>query len=295
MKAESDLFVLDTADGFIKCAARKTLKKNRQTKSKASAIVAGDFVYTTVLDGAEVISGVAERKNCLTRPRAANVDQIIAVVASVPKPDFFLIDKLIINAVLRNINVVLCLNKNDLKNNLMESLKRQYKNAVDKIIVTSAADGDIGALAAVLKNKFSCLAGQSAVGKSSLVNAVLGLEIQKTGEVSYKNERGKNTTTRAEIIKLDNDSFLLDSPGFSMLDIHGVDPYELDLYYPEFLPLNGRCRYRRCTHTSEPDCMVREAAENGEISCERYERYRIMLDELKKRTRQPLSGYRESD
>ncbi|MCL2798587.1 MAG: ribosome small subunit-dependent GTPase A [Firmicutes bacterium] len=276
IKILSNLFSVDAGSGgILTCSARSKLKAD-------GGVLAGDFVSLVREGGEYVISELLPRKNSLIRPPVANIDQMVAVVAAVPKIDFYLIDKLIVNAVRRGIDVVLCLNKSDLSTELYAELCAQYGEVVDKIIVTSAKAGDICELEAVLSGKLSCFAGQSAVGKSSLINALCGDSVQKTDDLSQKVERGKNTTTRAEIIKLAPETYLIDTPGFSMLDIHDVAPEELALYYPEYVEATCECRYRgACTHTSEPACRVRELAEQGGLNRSRYERYKTMYEELK--------------
>jgi len=273
IKAMSNLFAVDTDSGVLTCPARKKLKGE-------AGIIAGDFVRLEQEGGAYVVSEILPRKNSLIRPLVANIDRLVAVAALIPKPDFFLIDKLIINANRQDIDIVLCLNKSDLSTELYAELCAQYGEIVDKIIITSAADGEVSELKSVLSNKLSCLAGQSAVGKSSLINALIGKPVQKTDVISEKAERGKNTTTRAEILKLAQNSYIIDTPGFSMLDIHGVLPEELALYYPEYVEVLPDCRYRGCTHTAEPGCRVRELASEGGLSRSRYERYCAMFSEL---------------
>ena len=274
IKSASNRFVLDTPNGLISCSARKTVKQK-------SDIVAGDFVLVSKEADGFVLTEVLPRKNSLIRPLVANIDLVIAVAAATPKPDYFLIDKLIINANRQDIGVVLCLNKSDLSRELFAELTAQYQFVVEGIAVTSAAHSDTKELLCLLNGKLSCLAGQSAVGKSSLINALTGHNAQKTAAVSEKNERGKNTTTRAEIIKLSADTYIIDTPGFSMLDMHGIARGELDLYYPEYMQYAPQCKFHRCTHTVEPDCRVRTAAQAGELNAARYRRYCVMHDALK--------------
>ena len=275
VKCDSNRFVVDTADGLYVCTARKKIKQN------SSGIISGDLVVLEQEEGAYVVSEVLARKNSFIRPSVSNIDQIIAVASVIPKIDFFLIDKLIINAHKQGVEIVLCLNKSDLSTELCGELRAQYSEIVDKIVVTSATERDISELKAVLPGKLSCFAGQSAVGKSSLINALCGESIQRTNSLSEKAERGKNTTTRAEIIKLDKNTYIIDTPGFSMLDIHDISCEELDLFYPEYVAVAHQCKYHRCTHTVEPDCRVRTLVETGTLNPCRYERYCAMLQELK--------------
>ena len=133
----------------------------------------------------------------------------------------------------------------------------------------------------LLKNKITCLAGQSAVGKSSLCNALTGSDCFEEGELSEKIMRGKNTTTLASLVKISEGTFIVDTPGFSMLDVFDVTADELDLYYDEYVEISGDCKYHRCTHVAEPDCEVKRKVASGELSSERYERYNTLYETLK--------------
>ena len=278
IKTMSNLFTVDAGGEFITCTARKKLKAE-------SGILTGDFVLVEREGGEYVISEILPRKNSLIRPPVANIELLVAVAALVPKVDYFLLDKLIINAERHGIGVVLCLNKSDLSRELYAELCAQYDGMVEQIIVTSASLDEVSELKAVLSGRLTCLCGQSAVGKSSLINALTGCRLQKTDAVSVKSERGKNTTTRAELIPISDSTYLIDTPGFSMLDIHGVLPEELALYYPEYVGVVSECKYRGCTHTTEPGCRVRALVESGALNRFRYDRYRMMYDELKAKSK----------
>lgn len=275
IKCLSARFVADTGDGHITAYSRKTVKNK-------SDIVVGDIVTMQKSDGTYVITQRAERANFLIRPPIANTDLLIITVAPLPETDFFLLDKLIINAAAQQMQTVLCVNKSDMgRDELLESITRQYGGLVDGIVSVSAEKCDVGALRDIIKGKQCCFAGQSAVGKSSLVNALGGLS-REVGDLSERSARGKNTTTSVELIALGESTYIADTPGFSMLDIHNIDADDLDLYYADFCEYSDKCKFRRCTHTVEPDCEVRLAAKDGRLSAQRYERYRIMKEELVK-------------
>jgi len=259
----------DVSDGqrVFTCGARGTLKRSE-------GIVVGDFCE--VEDG--IITKILPRVNSLVRPSVANIEQTVIVVAPVPKPDFFLIDKMIINCRKIGVDAVLCLNKVDLGvEELYNSLVKQYRRDVKSVIRVSAEAGNTVSLKRVSKGKLSALCGQSAVGKSSLINAMRKDDGQRTGELSG-NLRGKNTTTRSGLISIGVDTYVIDTPGFGSLDIFGVESKELHLYYSDFAKLADGCKYRGCTHAHEPKCAVKVAVDKDKVNKERYERYLRLID-----------------
>jgi len=254
----------DVSDGqsIFTCGARGTLKRGE-------GIVVGD--YCEIKDG--MIVKILPRVNSLVRPSVANIQQAVIVVAPLPKPDFLLIEKMIINCIRIDIEAVLCLNKIDLgAEELYHSLLSQYRRDVKSIIKASAEERKTASLKRILKGKLSALCGQSAVGKSSLVNAMCREAARSVGGLSG-NLRGKNTTTRSGLIGIGLDTYVIDTPGFGSLDIFGVNSKELHLYYNDFVRLADGCRYRGCTHTHEPECAVKAAVDKGKVDSDRYERY----------------------
>ncbi len=272
IKVETDRYTVDTGSQTVTCYARKKVKRS-------SDIVVGDFVELENADGVLSVKRVLERKNSLIRPSIANIDNIIMTIAPIPEPDFYLVDKMLINCARKNIGFIICVNKTDLDDNFLQKVTEQYGADV-KIITTCAKNNEISQLVNALKGKFSCLAGQSAVGKSSIVNALHGEKIAKSGELSAIN-RGRNTTTRATLYKLDEGTFVADTPGFGLLDVFDVEYDELDLYYNEYVDLSLNCKYHRCKHINEPGCEVKRRVEEGLLSKDRYLRYIETYNELK--------------
>ena len=272
IKVETDRYTVQTNEGTVVCYARKKVKRN-------SDIVVGDFVELENSDGVLSVKKVLERKNSLIRPSIANIDNIIMTIAPLPEPDFYLVDKMLVNCARRNIGFIICINKTDLDDGFVQKVVGQYGADV-KIISVCAKTGDIGQLIDVLKGKFSCFAGQSAVGKSSMINALHGEKIAKSGELSGNN-RGKNTTTRATLYALDDNTFIADTPGFGLLDVFDVEYDELDLYYNEYVELSQCCKYHRCKHINEPGCEVKKRVAEGSLNKDRYERYIQTYNELK--------------
>lgn len=245
---------------------------------KLNKLFVGDIVEVSKQDYSAdyLIESVFERKNTLLRPPLCNVDQIVVVIAPVPKPDFLLIDKLIINAKMLGIDVVLVVNKSDISS-IFETVCDEYKYVANTILETSAQTGSgIDTLTKILKGKFSCFIGQSAVGKSTLLNAICPNIKAETGGLSRKIDRGKNTTRHSEIYAID-DILLADTPGFSLYDLE-INFEEIKDYYPELM-LDFPCKYLNCNHVHETanECEVIKAVNMGNININRYNRYKELF------------------
>lgn len=228
------------------------------------------------------IEDIVKRKNELVRPSVANLDFLLIVLsAKKPKPDFLLADKLLIYAKYNHIPCAIVINKCD--SGVADDIKKQYeKSGVDVLSVSAHTREGFSALEELIKGKCVCFAGQSAVGKSSIINSLfpdLNLEI---GGLSKKTDRGRHTTRHSELILLPRlNATVIDTPGFSILECIDIEPQELSKYYSEF---NWQgCKFTECLHDKEPDCAVKKQLEAGEISPERYERYKAILYKLKER------------
>lgn len=226
-----------------------------------------------------------ERKNAMVRPPVANIDQLVIVLAATkPKPDLLLTDKLILQAESNKAAPVICLNKTDTSlPDEEEDIKRQY-GAYGFLAVSARTGSGIGDLKKILAGATSAFAGQSAVGKSSLLNMLCGDIRMKTGDLSKKVDRGKHTTRQTELLYLESiDAFVMDTPGFSVFDTVDIEETDLAGLYNEFLPFIGQCRFLSCLHLNEPDCAVKEAVSAGKIHPARYERYIQILSKLKEK------------
>ena len=258
------------------CKARGLFRKFGQTP-----LPGDDVVLTVDSKGEGYLRRILPRRNELLRPAVANVDMLLIVVsASEPLPDLELADKLLLYCGYQDIEPVLVINKCDSGiNAACEDIIAQYKNALDNICPVSAETGfGMDDLNSLLTGNTICLAGQSAVGKSSLLNKLMGLDL-KTGELSAKTERGKHTTRHAELILNPAGGLIADTPGFSMLESVPIEPEQIPTMYPEFAEFHGLCRFMGCMHASEPDCAVKEAVKNGAINEQRYSRYLKILNE----------------
>ncbi len=241
----------------------------------------GDHVI--ISDAGDFVTEILPRKNELERPPVANID-LIVVVASLRSPlvDTVMLDAFLLTAEAAGIDAMLCLNKCDIApKEECAALCEMYEKAGYKTVVTSAAaEEGISKLMPYLKGKITAFAGNSGVGKSSLLN-ILGENVAlETGAVSEKLERGRHTTRHVELLPLRGGGFVLDTPGFSRVQLPEVEPEGLAALYREMAPLATACRFSGCAHKKEPDCAVKAAVENGEIAKERYENYCFFYEKL---------------
>lgn len=216
----------------------------------------------------------------MIRPYITNLDALIIVVAPEPEPDWNLVEKLLLNCHEQRIEPVIAYNKSDLTLNA-EEVMRPYKNDVKTVIVSAKTGDNLDEIRKIIDGRLVSFCGQSAVGKSSLINALGGRKLE-TGELSRKIMRGKNTTRHVEIYDLENGR-IADTCGFSVMENIDIEPEELIYYYDEFLAVQNKCRFTNCTHTGEPDCAVKKGVEDGTINKIRYERYVKLYEELTER------------
>lgn len=227
-----------------------------------------------------IITEIKDRTVCIGRPRVANVDVVNIVIAKTPEPDYYLIDKMIIQCVKLGITVYITVNKCDEDLQTFDYVIKNYAHAVDGVFSVSAKTGKgINELVSALSGKLCCLSGQSAVGKTSICNAIFGKN-EAVNTVSEKTDRGRHTTT-SRVIHYDDRLLVIDTPGFSAYELNDVDIYSLMNYYKDFANYNGKCYYVGCMHVNEPDCLVKNAVESGKISVDRYNRYISIYKEIK--------------
>lgn len=260
-----------------------TLRCKKKFRRMHLSPLVGDEVCFTPGSGEEHgwVEEILPRKSECLRPPVANVGLLLIVVAPVPEPDLMLVDRLMIRAQRQGIKQLLVINKCELDPSLAEELTAQYAPAEVPVYAVSAQTGaGLEALRRRMGQELCCLTGQSGVGKSTLLNALLGLSLE-TGEISQKIQRGKNTTRHAEMLVKDG-LRVLDTAGFSLLELDGrMEPIALKESYPEFARYEGQCRFEPCYHDREPGCAVTAASQEGAVHPERLKRYRMLLADVK--------------
>lgn len=259
-----------------------TLRAQKKLRHQKLTPMVGDRVRFTPGEGEGDgwLEEILPRKSVMVRPSVANCDMLMLVVASVPHPDMLLIDKLILRAAQGGMTPAICVNKVDLGDALIRSIREEYAGTQLRVFAASALTGEgVEALREVMRGKVTCLAGQSAVGKSSLINALLGLKLE-TGGLSRKTDRGRHTTRRSEMMASDG-MLVLDTPGFSLLELEDIDPQDFAQLYPEYNELAGACRFQPCLHDREPGCAVQAAVQAGRLSAVRWARYRELLAQVR--------------
>ena len=271
--------------GVYECKAKGAFRKEKVK------LLVGDNVEIDVLNEEKKLGNVVKllpRENELIRPAVANIDQALVVFAiTKPKPHFNLLDRFLVMMESKKIPIVLCFNKKDIaEEKEIRELEEIYESCGYRIIFTSAKEEEnIKLVKEVLRGKTTAVAGPSGVGKSSLIN-LFQSEIQmETGSVSEKIERGKHTTRHSELIPIDKESYIMDTPGFSSLYVNEFEKEDLKYYFPEFEQYEGLCKFNGCDHIHEPNCMVKQAVEEGKIHRVRYENYMEMYKELQEKRR----------
>ncbi len=282
IRAIGGYYYVHAEDGEVyACRARGIFRKKDISPLVGDDV---DISVTSQRQRAGSLDTLLPRKNELTRPAAANVDQAMIIFSLAdPSPNLGLLDRFLILMARQNIPVLICFNKTDLaKPGQIENLESLYENCGCPLFFLSLkTDEGIDRIRETVHFRTTILAGPSGVGKSSLTNALLEKKHMKVGDISRKIGRGKNTTRHTEFIVLRDHSYLLDTPGFSSLDLPDMAPEELRDYYPEFDAYAPDCRFKGCMHQKEPDCAVKAAVEAGRISRGRYESYLSLAEELR--------------
>ena len=271
--------------GVYECKAKGIFRKD-----KIKPLV-GDDVEIEVLNEEEKLGNIVKilpRRSELIRPAVANIDQALVIFAArEPKPNLSLLDRFLVIMEKQDVPVIICFNKQDLcDEEEVGRLKEIYEACGYPVVLASAKQGEgIEEIKSLLRGKTTTVAGPSGVGKSSLTNLLQNEVQMETGEISKKLGRGRHTTRHSQIIQIEKDTWLYDTPGFTSFYVEEIEKEELRFYFREFSKYEGTCRFQGCTHTHEPGCMVKNALEEEKISKERYENYLELYGELKEKRR----------
>ena len=265
-------------DRIYACRARGIFRKKKIRPN------VGDYVEIEILSEQDMegsITVIHERRNSLIRPMVANVDQALLVFAfHEPEPNYYLLNTFLVMMEQQGVPVILCFNKTDLSSpEERDYVRESFRGSGVQLHTICAHSDDTESIGKLLLGKTTVLAGPSGVGKSSLLNRISGTFSMETGDVSEKIKRGKHTTRHSELIYIGDDSYLVDTPGFSSLDLADMEKKDLKQYFPEFSYCEP-CRFLDCLHINEPDCAVKQAVEEGRISSLRYDNYRLMFENL---------------
>ena len=274
----SNLFYVELDNNkIIECTSRGIFK-NKDIKPVVGDIVKIDNENNSILE-------VFNRTSYIKRPKIANVTKLILVVsAKKPSPDLLMLDKQLAFAEFLNIEPVIIINKIDLDSAVAERIEKIYSNIGYKVIQTNAKDlgKNIQEINDILKNNVSVFSGNSGVGKSTLINGIFEEVLTQEGEVSHKNKKGKNTTTSTKLYKVEENTYIADTPGFSTFDVYEIEYRELYKYFKEFNRYANKCEYLDCTHVKEENCDIKSNV-GKDITESRYNNYKKIYEELKDR------------
>ena len=269
----TNTYLVEENEKIYKCLARGKFKKEKIN------LLVGDKVEFTITNSEKqegVIEQILPRKNELKRPKISNLTQIILVVSmKMPNPDLLLLDKQLIFAEFMGLKATIVLNKVDLEDKKeIDKIFELYKNIGYRVIQTNAKEGiNIEEIRDLLNGEITAFAGNSGVGKSTLINSIFKQELTQEGDISDKNQRGKNTTTSTTLYKYKENSYIADTPGFSTYEINEIPKEDLCHYFVEFVPYLEKCEFQGCSHIKEENCGIKKALESGKISPQRYENY----------------------
>lgn len=276
IKGIGGFYYIKTEEGIIECKARGKFRH------KDMKPMVGDNVTIKVEKGKGVIEEIHERTSELIRPTVSNVT-LAFVVFAIKSPDlnFDLLNRFLILCESNNIEAIVCLNKVDLvSEEEREEVKKKITDIGYEVLFINAKEGlGIEALRGRMNGNVTVLCGPSGAGKSTLINKLVDREHMETGIVSDKIGRGKHTTRHSELIEIDN-GYIVDTPGFSTLDVTFIEKEKLKYYFPDFDEYNDTCKFRGCVHYKEPGCSLKQAVEEGKINKHRYEFYIRTLEEI---------------
>lgn len=282
IKGIAGFYYVYTTLGLIECKAKGTFRK------EGIKPLVGDNVEVELVDDSENdlkgnVVKIYSRKNSLIRPSSSNIDQAMIIFAiTKPDPNYNLLDRFLISMQKQDIPTVVCFNKVDIATDEeIKALRSSYEGCGCKVLfVSGKLEDGLDTIEDALKGKTTVIAGPSGVGKSTIVNALYPDAQMQTGEISKKIERGKHTTRHAEIFALGDDTFIMDTPGFTSLYVEGVEKENLWRYYPEFVEHEVNCKFGGCAHINEPVCGIKDAVGEDKISKIRYDNYVQIYKEI---------------
>lgn len=271
--------VVRALSGFYDVVAEGTrvvCKARGRFRREGVSPMVGDLVRISGSGKSTVIEEILPRRNCFVRPAVANLDALVILAAGViPVTEPFLIDRVAAYACSQGVDVILCVNKCD--QSRADALAQIYRHAGFCVVQTSAVTGEgVEMLRAAIQGRTVAFTGNSGVGKSSILNCLCPDHQLKVGEVSDKLGRGRHTTRHVELYPIGDNTFVMDTPGFSSFDDEQTEPLRkeaLQYAFPEFVPFLGQCRYHDCAHLKEPGCAIVQAVADGQIEKTRHESY----------------------
>ena len=281
VKGIAGFYYVHAENKIYECKAKGIFRKDNLKP------LVGDDVEMDVLDEEKGVGNIREllsRKSALIRPAVANVDQALVIFSIVkPKPNFNLLDRFLVMMEQQDIETIICFNKVDIDEDENGCRYREiYEKCGYRTLTVSAKQGvGIDELKKLLAGRTTTVAGPSGVGKSSIVNSLQDGIVMETGQISAKIERGKHTTRHSELIYVGEETYILDTPGFSSLGLFDLEKEDLAQYYPEFAAYEKYCKFGGCSHVNEPVCGIKDAVAEGAISRVRYENYCLLYEELK--------------
>lgn len=273
----SNQFYVEINNEIIECTSRGIFKE------KDEKPVVGDFVKVDINEN--TIVELCTRNSYVKRPKIANITQLILVIsAKKPNPDLLMLDKQLAFAEFLKIKPIIIINKIDLDSKIADQIEEIYAKIGYQVIKTNAKEikDNMETIRGVLKDNVSAFSGNSGVGKSTLINGIFEDMITQEGEVSHKNKKGKNTTTSVKLYKIEDNTYIADTPGFSTFDIYEIPYKELFKYFKDIFKYANNCEYQDCTHIKEKQCNVKKEIENN-IAQTRYNNYVKIYEELKDR------------